>query len=562
MQEKTEAMRKAETLPKAELGNLPANIMLCIGKPYMLTLNVDVSDGLVNGSVGILQYIQYDTLRGPERIWLHFGELGSKIAIRTVAAAKSRQLRALDRNIQQNWTPFERRTVTCVIDKKSRISLRRCQLPVVQASAITIHKSQGGTYENGVYSHAKSHPQKLVYVALSPATDINGLYLTNVDNDFTFYHGKPNPDRALLDEFRRLQSHKLQTVTAKCNAMIEQPHLFSVAALNVRSLPAHSKDVHHDPILRHASVLRFSETWMDPKQAVEIMDYQYCCGVSREHNRAAGVAIYVWIIFVILVQLACTFAFNCITNQDIVAWQQKYLHEIVRHRQDGQKIFHLNEMWVTARHTVSRVWVDTTVASSHDAFMRGLSAGLKQPSGKGQRLIVTHIGSDEVFVDGCLDVFRGQKTGDCHEEMDGARFEKWFDGVLDKLPTGSVMVMDNTSYHSRRLEAVPTTSSPKDDIRQWLTSKKISWDPKMLKKQLLDIVPLVKLQRLKYRMDIAVETAGCTVVRLPPYHCEFNSIELIWAQIENGVAARNTTFKIVDVGTLLNEQVDKVTTDI
>ncbi|XP_042149867.1 uncharacterized protein LOC121837984, partial [Ixodes scapularis] len=194
MQEKTEAMRKAETLPKAELGNLPANIMLCIGKPYMLTLNVDVSDGLVNGSVGILQYIQYDTLREPERIWLHF--------------------------------------------------------------------------------------------------DINGLYLTNVDNDFTFYHGKPNPDRVLLDEFRRLQSHKLQTVTAKCYAMIKQPHLFSVAALNVRSLPAHSKDVHHDPVLRHASVLFLSETWMDPKQAVEIMDYQYCCGVSREHNRAAGVAIY------------------------------------------------------------------------------------------------------------------------------------------------------------------------------------------------------------------------------------------------------------------------------
>ncbi|KAM7285233.1 uncharacterized protein ISCGN_032191 [Ixodes scapularis] len=278
---------------KAELGNLPANIMLCIGKPYMLTLNVDVSDGLVNGSVGILQYIQYATLREPERIWLHSGELGSKIAIGTVAAAKSRQLRALDRNIQQNWTPIERRTVTCVIDKKSRISLRRCQLPIVQASAITIHKSQGGTYENVVYSYAKSHPQKLVYVALSRATDINGLYLTNVDNDFTFYHGKPNPDRVLLDEFRRLQSHKLQTVTAKCYAMIKQPHLFSVAALNVRSLPAHSKDVHHDPILRHASVLCLSETWMDPKQAVEIMDYQYCCGVSREHNRAAGVAIYV-----------------------------------------------------------------------------------------------------------------------------------------------------------------------------------------------------------------------------------------------------------------------------
>ncbi|KAM7303197.1 uncharacterized protein ISCGN_013178 [Ixodes scapularis] len=196
-----------------------------------------------------------------------------------------------------------------------------------------------------------------------------------------------------------------------------------------------------------------------------------------------------------------------------------------------------NVEWLPPGHTVSRVWVDTTVASSHDAFTRGLSTGLKQPSGKGQRLIVTHIGSDEGFVDGCLDVFRGQKTGDYHEEMDGARFEKWFDGVLDKLPTGSVIVMDNASYHSRRLEAVPTTSSRKDDIRQWLTSKKISWDPKMVKKQLLDIVALVKPHHLKYRRDTAAETAGCTVVRLPPYHCEFNPIELIWAQIKNGAAA-------------------------
>ncbi|KAM7306169.1 uncharacterized protein ISCGN_009909 [Ixodes scapularis] len=157
--------------------------------------------------------------------------------------------------------------------------------------------------------------------------------------------------------------------------------------------------------------------------------------------------------------------------------------------------------------------------------------------------------------------FRGQKTGDYHEEMDGARFEKWFEGVLDKLPRGNVIIMDNASYHSRRLEAVPTTSSRKDDIRQWPTSKNISWNPKMLKKQLLDTVALVKLQHLKYCVDTAAETAGCSVVRLPPYHCKFNPIELIWAQIKNGVAARNTTFKIVDVGTLLKEEVDKVATD-
>ncbi|XP_072142058.1 uncharacterized protein [Dermacentor andersoni] len=110
--------------------------------------------------------------------------------------------------------------------------------------------------------------------------------------DFTFYHGKANPNRKLADEFRRLQSHKLDTITAKCLAMTEQPHYLLISALNVRSLAAHAKDVHHDHILRHSSVLCFAETWMDPEEPLEIIDFLYCCGARRDHNRAAGVAIY------------------------------------------------------------------------------------------------------------------------------------------------------------------------------------------------------------------------------------------------------------------------------
>ncbi|KAM7281660.1 uncharacterized protein ISCGN_006325 [Ixodes scapularis] len=248
-----------------------------------------------------------------------------------------------------------------------------------------------------------------------------------------------------------------------------------------------------------------------------------------------------------------------VERDDIVAWQQTYLRDITRHRQEGRQIFYLDETWVTAGHTALTVWVDSTVTSSHDAFMRGLTTGLKQPSGKGQRFIVTHIGSEDGFVPGCLDVFRGKKTGDYHEEMDGPRFEKWFDDVLQKLPTGSVIVMDNAPCHSRRLEAVPTTSSRKELIQGWLTSKGIAWDAKMLKRQLLEIVSSVKPQYVKYRVDTAAERAGCTVVRLPPYHCEFNPIELIWAQIKNRVAARNTMFKIGDVERLLKEEAEQVT---
>lgn len=42
-----------------------------------------------------------------------------------------------------------------------------------------------------------------------------------------------------------------------------------------------------------------------------------------------------------------------------------------------------------------------------------------------------------------------KKTGDYHEEMDGNRFEGWFNDVLPKLPAVSVIVIDNAPYYTR-----------------------------------------------------------------------------------------------------------------
>ncbi|PSN56834.1 hypothetical protein C0J52_08287 [Blattella germanica] len=48
---------------------------------------------------------------------------------------------------------------------------------------------------------------------------------------------------------------------------------------------------------------------------------------------------------------------------------------------------------------------------------------------------------------------------------------------------------------------------------------------------------------------------GKLVIRLPPYHCELNPIELIWAQVKGYVARNNKTFNIKDVKRLLAEAV-------
>lgn len=68
-------------------------------------------------------------------------------------------------DVENTWISIEPRTVTLTIDRKTGIACKRGQFPLVQASAITVHKSQGGTYSYIVYEYSKIHPQKLVYVA-------------------------------------------------------------------------------------------------------------------------------------------------------------------------------------------------------------------------------------------------------------------------------------------------------------------------------------------------------------------------------------------------------------
>jgi hypothetical protein len=78
-------------------------------------------------------------------------------------------------------------------------------------------------------------------------------------------------------------------------------------------------------------------------------------------------------------------------------------------------VYYLDETWITVGLTLQKVLKDETVVSRKEAFLRGLSTGLQNPTGKGKRLILLHIGSDKVFVDCGKLVFESKSTKDCHE---------------------------------------------------------------------------------------------------------------------------------------------------
>jgi hypothetical protein len=48
-------------------------------------------------------------------------------------------------------------------------------------------------------------------------------------------------------------------------------------------------------------------------------------------------------------------------------------------------------------------------------------------------------------------IFNITATEDYHDDMDGKTFELWLGHILPMLPPGSVVVMDNASYHTTKV---------------------------------------------------------------------------------------------------------------
>jgi ATP-dependent DNA helicase PIF1 len=125
----------------------PSVLTLAVGAQVMLTKNKDVSQGLVNGSRGVV---------------LGFDRGGLPTVI-------------FDNGIQMavNTESFD-------VESGNKILMRK-QLPLILAWAITIHKAQGQTLTSAITDLSEAFDGAQIYVTLSRVYDLTGLFIININ---------------------------------------------------------------------------------------------------------------------------------------------------------------------------------------------------------------------------------------------------------------------------------------------------------------------------------------------------------------------------------------------
>ncbi|GFS50938.1 ATP-dependent DNA helicase [Trichonephila clavipes] len=86
----------------------------------------------------------------------------------------------VDISFGREMVNINRRYATVSLNRNRSIHAKRNHFPLKPACSLTIHKSQGSTFEEIVYKYSKAHSLPLVYVALSSVTAQKGFHIVNV----------------------------------------------------------------------------------------------------------------------------------------------------------------------------------------------------------------------------------------------------------------------------------------------------------------------------------------------------------------------------------------------
>ena len=253
----------------------------------MLTINLDVSDGLSNGSLGTLKGIVRDKSSGEVVVLMvqfDIPDSGKKLQGRHPNLARS----------FPGCTPIMKQVhkySTAERSKGARAELATVrQFPLNPCEAITGHKVQGQTVKapRKVAVHLKSiFGPNQAYVMLGRVENQEQLFIIDELPDNKIYCDQDAKDQ--LEVMKARSENRNPPVW-----QITLDNSLKISYLNINSLWAKINDVKADPILSFADIIFMGETWLQESTEAAVTDLQLPGYELHANNagRGKGLAVY------------------------------------------------------------------------------------------------------------------------------------------------------------------------------------------------------------------------------------------------------------------------------
>ena len=261
-------------------------LQLGIGLTYELNTNLNVQDGLANGTSGILKYIQYmPAFDKPTTLWFEFEH-------EDVGKVQRHTFRHyLNENVNPTWTPIFAMTREFKI-KSPRVLILRKQFPVQQSTGKTVHKAQGCTVQQVAVCLSEYIFRNAYYVACSRVPHINGLHLLN------FHPSQIKTDPRVDKEMNRL--HQYQSLQLNFEIFPDTLSPIYIYYCNIQSLYSHHQFIINDYFMQNCNVILLNETHLtssDLSENFQLQNYNLIrfdgIVTASKQRPFNGLAIYV-----------------------------------------------------------------------------------------------------------------------------------------------------------------------------------------------------------------------------------------------------------------------------
>ena len=241
--QRTGSLAEKQFTGKLRDTSLSSSLAIAVGARVMLTHNIEVSDGLVNGATGKIQHIERDNDEKVTMIYVLFDN-------ERVGAKYKKQ----HKDVHPGSVGIEIRE-----DNFHNRNKVRKQFPLKLAYASTVHKVQGLSLQSAHISmKSKFFSQKgMAYTALSRLCTLNGVVLSDVDENKIFCDPEISPALASMQQLNL-------SPTVKSD----------IAFHNIEGVHNHINDLKNDKRMVESRLICLAETWVcDSNQLPRLQNF-------------------------------------------------------------------------------------------------------------------------------------------------------------------------------------------------------------------------------------------------------------------------------------------------